>query len=1133
MVSETTRSTVKLTNVPQTIVADELLRFLELHLGVDTVFALEIPTSRDNWKPRDFALVQFTSLEVKSRAQLLSSQNKLLFKTHNLRISEAYDDIIPRPVDPRRRLDGVVLTVGFPEADELRFCALERWEGVRCWIIEEKRRVEFWVWESGECYKVEVRFEDIVETVSCCVNGVSEINAFLLKLKYGPKIYKRVSGPHISANIKSDRYHFCKEDFDFIWIRTTDFSGLKSIGSSTCFCLEVHQGSTMSHVFSCLPYYREDTLSLTTVDKNTFASGSQIVPLLNALDLGTELPYEILFQLNSLVHAQKISLFAASDTELINILCGLSLDKALAIFKKLHQQSSICYDPVSFVKTRSQFAVKKTAAHSPASAYKRLTEQNIMSCQRAYVTPSKIYLLGPELETANYVVKNFAEHASDFMRVTFVEEDWSKLPANALSVNSKEGYFLKPFRTDVYHRVLSILGEGITVGAKRFEFLAFSASQLRGNSVWMFASNEKIKAEDVRDWMGCFRKIRSISKCAARMGQLFSASRQTLNVRAQDVEHIPDVEVTTNGADYCFSDGIGKISLAFAKQVAQKCGLSHIPSAFQIRYGGYKGVIAVDRSSFRKLSLRDSMLKFESNNRMLNVTRWTESMPCFLNREIICLLSTLGIEDEVFEAMQKVHLSILGNMLEDSNAALNVLQKLSGENSKNLLVKMLLQGYAPSKEPYLSMMLRVHHESQLSELKSRCRILVPKGRILIGCMDEMGILEYGQVYVRVTLTKAELESREQSFFRKIDEETCVVVGKVVVTKNPCLHPGDIRVLEAIYEISFEQKGFLDCIIFPQKGERPHPNECSGGDLDGDQFFVSWDEKLVPSQMDAPMDYAGSRPRIMDHDVTLEEIHKFFVDYMISDTLGVISTAHLVHADRDPDRARSQKCLELANLHSRAVDFAKTGAPAEMPYALKPREFPDFLERFEKPMYISQSVFGKLYRAVKSSLAQRKPEEAESEEETKTMAYDSTLEEAGFESFIETAKAQRDMYAEKVSSLMNYYGAANEEEILTGILKTKEMYLQRDNRRYGDMKDRITLSVKDLQREAMGWFEKSCGDEQERKKLASAWYYVTYNPSHGDEKLRFLSFPWIVGDVLLGIKAENAQRGRETEEMVIA
>ncbi len=53
--------------------------------------------------------------------------------------------------------------------------------------------------------------------------------------------------------------------------------------------------------------------------------------------------------------------------------------------------------------------------------------------------------------------------------------------------------------------------------------------------------------------------------------------------------------------------------------------------------------------------------------------------------------------------------------------------------------------------------------------------------------------------------------------------------------------------------------------------RPHPNECSGGDLDGDLFFVSWEEDLVPSHIETPMDYTARRPRIMDHDVTLEVI----------------------------------------------------------------------------------------------------------------------------------------------------------------------------------------------------------------------------------------------------------------------
>ncbi|WRX31737.1 RNA-dependent RNA polymerase [Theobroma cacao] len=45
-------------------------------------------------------------------------------------------------------------------------------------------------------------------------------------------------------------------------------------------------------------------------------------------------------------------------------------------------------------------------------------------------------------------------------------------------------------------------------------------------------------------------------------------------------------------------------------------------------------------------------------------------------------------------------------------------------------------------------------------------------------------------------------------------------------------------------------------------------------------------------------------------------------------------------------------LELATLHYMAVDFAKTGALAKMPRSLKPREFSDFMQRVDKPMYAS-------------------------------------------------------------------------------------------------------------------------------------------------------------------------------------
>ncbi|KAL2900494.1 RNA-dependent RNA polymerase 2 [Bienertia sinuspersici] len=1106
------RSTVKVSNIPLTATAQDILAFLESKIGKGSIFAIEIFTEKKNWKSKGFGRVQFETLEAKCRAQQLGLENNLLFKGCPLSLSNSHEDVVVRPIEPNCRGVRGDLYVGLMKKED-EMCVIDTLEDVKFWVMPDRSCVVFHVDFDGEFYKLEVQFDDIFEAFGCYFDENSP--AILLKVKYAPKIYKKISGPNLYTRFSADRYHICKEDLEFIWVRTTEISNRNTFGLSSALCWEVEEGSMGLEFFSTIPFYKKTLKNLILEEYEDYSFVSGLVPLVKCENI-LKLDYEILFQINSLVHTLKISL-ADVTAELIDYLSTLSVDKAHIVLQKVHKLSSTCYEPLSFIKTQVQ--ALENAQNNSLFAGSRLKNDKVMRCHRALVTPTKICLLGPELESSNYIVKNFAAHTADFMRVTFVDEDWGKLHPMAVSVSTEQGIFSKPFRTSIYHRVLSILREGIVVGNKRFEFLAFSASQLRSNSVWMFASNDKVTAGDIREWMGSFNKIRSVSKCAARMGQLFSAAWQTLVVPVQDVEVIPDIEKNSDGIDYCFSDGIGKISLSFARQVAQKCEVDQTPSAFQIRYGGYKGVVAVDRNSFRKLSLRSSMLKFESKNRMLNVTKCNKSQSCYLNREIVTLLTTLGVEDDNLEALLQEHMRLLGSMLTSRDAALAVLESTDMGESKTL-VKMLRHGFEPNEEPYLLMMLRAYLESQLSDLRGRCRIYVPKGRVLLGCLDETGILDYGQVFVRLTLRKTELDNLDLNVFQKLDEKTAILKGKVVVTKNPCLHPGDVRVLEAVYEVALEEKGLIDCLIFPQKGERPHPNECSGGDLDGDLYFISWDEKIIPPKTVAPMDYTACRPRIMDHDVTMEEIQRFFVDYMISDTLGTISTAHLVLADREPEKALSPKCLRLAELHSMAVDFAKTGAPAEMPNVLKPKEYPDFMERWDRPTYKSKGILGKLYRATVAATIPKL--DFSWSEETARAAYDPELEEPGFEAFIETAKACKEMYRDKMSVLLMFYGATTEDEILTGNLRSKSAYLQRDNRRYRELTDRILVSVKSLRNEAKGWFQSSCKAE-DRQMMASAWYHVTYHPSHCHDSANCLGFPWTVSDVLLTIKSANRKQ----------
>jgi RNA-dependent RNA polymerase len=217
-----------------------------------------------------------------------------------------------------------------------------------------------------------------------------------------------------------------------------------------------------------------------------------------------DIDFELIFTINKLVQLGR--------------LCGLSLNH---VFYKLLEESSHvpktmhivefvlqnimnsahpCWDPMKQV----QNALAKYSRENiriPSISVPPLADGSSIYVHRLLVTPTKVYCQGPDIDFSNRVTRHFAKEIRNFLRVSFTDEDYEGITSFALTAG-KTGK-----RTQLYDRVLRVMQEGLTIGGKRYEFLAFSASQLRDRSFWMFASNERITASDIRAWMGDFLNI--------------------------------------------------------------------------------------------------------------------------------------------------------------------------------------------------------------------------------------------------------------------------------------------------------------------------------------------------------------------------------------------------------------------------------------------------------------------------------------------------------------------------------------------------------------------------------------------------------------------------------------------------
>ncbi|KAI4936303.1 hypothetical protein J4E85_001632 [Alternaria conjuncta] len=634
-------------------------------------------------------------------------------------------------------------------------------------------------------------------------------------------------------------------------------------------------------------------------------------------------------------------------SDFLEKLTAMEPRRAVYILEKVVDKQHVYYDPMDVFSIRVKDLAKKIPSYC--------------TLQRSVViTPTMMHVASPNMETSNRIIRKHAADGDRFIRVKFSDEKTEGQLRNMPNGRAEAAF----------NRVRRAMKYGIVVAGRYYEFLAFGNSQFREHGAYFYAPTSSKSADDIRISLGNFDHIKTVAKFGARLGQCFSTTRAMRdNVK---VITIPDI-IRNN---YTFTDGVGKISLFLAQMAAQELGLARAfddpPSLYQFRLGGCKGVLALDpKITGPEVHIRPSQMKFVAPYTGLEIIRSSSLATPFFNRQIIVVLSYLGVPDSVVIRKQQEMINDYETAMVDDGVALQKLRKHIDMNQTTLTIAgMVLDGFMKSQDPFVMSLLKLWRACTIKNLKEKARIAIDDGAFVLGCVDETATLQGHMNDLQLDVTNEEKLATLPEIFLQVDDTSRkghykIIQGVCVLARNPSLHPGDLRVVRAVDVPGLHH--LKNVVVLPQNGDRDLANMCSGGDLDGDDYMVLWDPDLIPQNINMPaMDFTAEKPVETDDPITAAHIGEFFVSYMKNDTLGQIAHAHLAHADRQADGVNDDQCLALAELHSKAVDFPKSGLPAEMTRELRPHMWPHFMEKKHLPeskIYHSRKVLGILYDQV--------------------------------------------------------------------------------------------------------------------------------------------------------------------------
>jgi RNA-dependent RNA polymerase len=304
-----------------------------------------------------------------------------------------------------------------------------------------------------------------------------------------------------------------------------------------------------------------------------------------------------------------------------------------------------------------------------------------------------------------------------------------------------------------------------------------------------------------------------------------------------------------------------------------------------------------------------------------------------------------------------------------------------------------VKGNELQNDPFILPLIKLVSFNKFSEVKEKFRIYDKNWCSLIGVIDPYNCLNEGEAFVQICKNVPPIKSENE------DIEWELITGKVIVSKSPWVHPGDVRVLNCVSKN--ELKGYFNIIIFSCKGERPEPSKMAFGDLDGDVYWISWRENFVKKFVQRPpcnkneskylirnsssfLEPSETFHNNLSNDAVIfpqggmkrEDYIKNYIRITSNDYIGIIANLHSKFADVKKKSISEKNCLKLASLHQKAVDFAKNGQLLNFYELLEiknsNRDRVDFLSKNKKntngeKVTKSPGILGQLFRNLNNQL----------------------------------------------------------------------------------------------------------------------------------------------------------------------